>query len=162
NRQRRQKRPAQGQAPPSNTNPVAQSPGLKSSPKASPAVPAASPAAVAAIPLPSGFSPAAASGGPGAVAVAGAATAAPVHPTLQSDNKLFLHCQAFGAGFCAANECKLVHDAYRAEEERASWVAGNLPNVVGWGHMEAVIARPGSGGALPGAAPGVPPVLLIA
>ena len=107
------------------------------------------------------LSPEAASARPAAV---GAATAAaPTQPSgVCPDNMLFLHCPAFGAGFCAATDCKLIHDAYRAEEERASWLAESLPNVAGWGQMEAAIARPGSGGVLPGPAPGVPPVLLIA
>ena len=84
----------------------------------------------------------------GAAGPTAAAAASPAHPA--------------GASQAGAGDTKLIHDANRAEEERASWLAGNLPNVVGWGQMEAAIARPGSGGMLPGAAPGVPPVLLIA
>lgn len=113
------------------------------------------------MPLPAVFSPAAVPSRP-AAAGAGAA-AAPAQPSgACPDNNLFLHCQAFGAGYCASTDCKLIHDAHRAEAERTSWLAESLPNVVGWGQMDAVIARPGSGGVLPGAAPGVPPVLLIA
>lgn len=113
------------------------------------------------MPLPAVFSPAAVSSRPTAAGAAG--SAAPAQPSgACPDNNLFLHCQGFGAGYCSSTDCKLIHDAYRAEAERTSWLAENLPNVAGWGQMDAVIARPGSGGVLPGAALGVPPVLLIA